>query len=167
MASSKKVIRLVYDYDMNAWWTEVHKRDIRFQFTHTMNGYTKPYFTDETGRLFRDETGNLDNFDTIPMEVEIGRNNFGTDQLKAYMSCLMDSENARGGILQYALDNGAFNTLGQATDPSTKISFPTKAQLAEGHDINYKFVHNDGGDPPAFNGLSTYFKIQELVVNEL
>jgi hypothetical protein len=43
---------------MNAWWTEEHKREIRFQFNHTMNGYTKPYFTDETGRLFRDETGN-------------------------------------------------------------------------------------------------------------
>jgi hypothetical protein len=69
---------------MQGWWTEEHKREIRFQFTHTMNGYTKPYFTDETGRLFRDETGNLDNADPIPMEIEFGRNNLGTDQLKQY-----------------------------------------------------------------------------------
>ena len=167
IASTKKVVRLCFDYDMQAWWTEEHKREIRFQFNHTMSGYTKPYFTDETGRLFRDETGNLDNADTIPMEVEFGRNNFGTDQLKSYISMLIDSENARGGIIQYSLDNGPFNTLGQTNTPSTKLSFPTNNQLKEGHDINYKFVHNDAGDPPALNGFSTYFKIQELVVNEL
>lgn len=152
---------------MQAWWVEEHKREIRFQFNHTMSGYTKPYFTDETGRLFRDETGNLDNLDTIPMEVEFGRNNFGTDQLKQYMSVRIDSENARGGIFQYSLDNGAFNTLGQTTTPSTKLIFPTNNQLQEGHDVNYKFVHNDGGDAPGFNGLSTHFKIQELVENEI
>lgn len=167
VASTKKVVRLCYDYDMNAWWPEEHKREIRFQFNHTMNGYTKPYFTDETGRLFRDETGLLDNQDTIPMEIEFGRNNFGTDQLKTYMSILADSENARGAILQYSLDNGPFNTLGQLTDTSTKISLPTRGQLAEGHDINYKLVDNTPGDPTAFNGLSTIFKIQELISNEL
>lgn len=151
---------------MQAWWTEEHKREIRFQFTHTMNGYTKPYFTDETGRLFRDETGLLDNNDTIPMEIEFGRNNFGTDQRKQYLSVLADSESARGATLQYSLDNGPFNTLGQLVDSSTKISFPT-IRSQEGHDINYKLVDNTQGDPTAFNGLSTYFKIQELVVNEL
>lgn len=166
LASTKKVIRLCFDYDMQAWWPEEHKREIRFQFNHTMNGYTKPYFTDETGRLFRDETGNLDNNDTIPMEIEFGRNNFGTDQLKQYIAVLIDSEDARGGVLQYSLDNGPFNTLGQTTTPSTKISFPT-LRSQEGHDINYKFVQNDGGEPAAFNGLSTHFKMLELIVNEI
>jgi hypothetical protein len=107
---------------MQGWWTEEHKREIRFQFTHTMNGYTKPYFTDETGRLFRDETGNLDNADPIPMEIEFGRNNFSTDQLKQYFDAI-DSENARGGIMQYSLDNGAFNTLGQTTATSFVLTF--------------------------------------------
>lgn len=152
---------------MQAWWVEEHKREIRFQFNHTMNGYTKPYFTDETGRLFRDETGNLDNFDTIPMEIEFGRNNFGTDQLKEYISMLIDSESSRGGIMQYSLDNGPFNTLGQTTGPSTKLSFPTLGQAKEGHDVNFKFVHNSPGDPPALNGMSTYFKIQEIILNEI
>jgi hypothetical protein len=165
--STKKVVRLCFDYDMQGWWVEEHKREIRFQFTHTMNGYTKPYFTDETGRLFRDETGNLDNADPIPMEIEFGRNNLGTDQLKQLISMLVDSESARGGIMQYSLDNGAFNTLGQTTGPTTKLVFPTNNQLREAHDINFKFVHNGQGDPPAFNGMSTYFKINELIVNEL
>lgn len=152
---------------MQAWWVEEHKREIRFQFMHTMNGYTKPYFTDETGRLFRDETGNLDNADTIPMEVEFGRNNFGTDQAKEYISMLIDSENARGGVMQYSVDNGPFDTLGQTNTPSTKLIWNTTKQIVNGHDINYKFVHNDAGDAPALNGMSTYFKLTELIVNEI
>jgi hypothetical protein len=98
------------------------------------------------------------------MEIEFGRNNFSTDQLKQYIAVRIDSENARGGILQYSLDNGAFNTLGQATDFHENLlpNYPSQ----EGHDINYKFVQNDGGDPAAFNGLSTTFKIQELITNE-
>lgn len=166
-ASTKEVIRLCYDFDLNAWWAEEHKREIRFQRNYTMHGYTKPYFTDDTGRLFRDETGDLDNADTIPMEVELGRNNFGTDQQKAYLSVLVDSENARGAILQYSIDGGRFETLGQITDRVTKLMFSQNDQLIEGRDINYKIVHNDGGSAPIINGLTTYFSMREAVINEL
>lgn len=164
--STKEVIRLCYDKSMNTWWTEEHKREIRFQFNHNMNGYTKPYFTDETGRLFRDETGNLDNADPIPMEITLGRNNFGTDQRKSYSSVLVDSEKARGAILQYSLDGGRLETLGQVTENIQKLVFPQGNQLIEGRDINYKFVHNDTGDAPIFNGLSTYFNVNESIPNE-
>lgn len=133
-----------------------------------MNGYTKPYFTDETGRLFRDETGNVDNVvsDPIPMEIEMGRSNMGTDQKKIYHSVLVDSENARGAILQYSLDGSKFETLGQITDNIEKLEFPQGGQLIEGRDIDYKLVHNDVGDPPIFNGLTTYFSVSEKIPDE-
>lgn len=167
VASTKKVVRFCYDFDLNAWWTEEHKREIRFQFNYSMNGYTKPYFTDETGRLFRDETGNLDNFDPVPMEIEIGRDNLGTDQLKRFISVLVDSENARGAVLQYSLDGGPFKTHDgwQITDNVQKLIFPQGDQQPEARDIDYKFVHNDAGDPPIINGLTTYTSFAELVVN--
>lgn len=166
VASGKKVTRLCYDFDMNAWWAEEHKREFRFQFNHTMNGYTKPYFTDETGRLFRDETGNLDNADTIPLEIEVGRNNFGTDQTKVYMAALVDSEKAQTASVQYALDGGAFKTLGQITNEVEKLVFKQGGQLIEGRDINYKIVHNDAGSAPEINGLTTYFGVNESIPNE-
>lgn len=164
--STKKVIRLCYDFDMNSWWTEEHKREIRFQFNHTMNGYTKPYFTDETGRLFRDETGNVDNQDSIPMEIELGRNNFGTDQVKRYISVSVDSENARAAVLQYSIDSNQFQTLGQITDNVEELRFPQGGQLIEGRDINYKFVHNDIGEAPVINGLTTYVNSEEMFTTE-
>lgn len=151
---------------MNSWWVEEHKREFRLQFNHTMHGYTKPYFTDETGRLFRDETGNLDNADTIPFEVELGRNNFGTDQKKIYASVLADSENAQTASIQYALDGGAFKPLGQITGEVEKLVFKQGGQLVEGRDINYKIVHNDAGSAPAINGLTTYYGVSEAIPNE-
>lgn len=163
--SGKKVIRLCYDFDMNTWWTEEHKREIRFQRNHTMHGYTKPYFTDDTGRLFRDETGNQDNNDAIPLEIEIGRDNFGTDQEKKYISVLVDSEQSRNATLQYSLDGGPFRTLGKIDGPVTKLTFPLNDQLLTARDIDYKIVHNEKGDPPTINGMTTYYAFVELVVN--
>lgn len=151
---------------MNGWWTETHKREIRFQFNHTMNGYTKPYFTDETGRLFRDETGNLDNFDDIPFEVEFGRNNFNQDNRKSYVSVLADSEAAREMILQYSIDGGQYQTLGQLTDNISKFPFDTRTNFPEGGDISYKVVQSGGGDAPVFNGVSTVYTIQQRSINE-
>lgn len=126
-----------------------------------MNGYTKPYFLDETGRLFRDETTNLDNADPIPLEIEVGRSNFGSDQKKTYLSALVDTENARGMLLQYSIDGEAFQTLGQIAKNVEKLVFPQGGQLIEGRDINYKIVHNDSGDAPIFNGLTTFFSVTE------
>lgn len=167
VASTKQVIRFVYDFDMNAWWTETHKREIRFQFNHTMNGYTKPYFTDDTGRLFRDEVGNLDNNEVIPMEVQLGRNQFGTDAKKTYTAVLVDSEQAREAVLQYSLDGEQFQTLGQIDKNIKKMTFSTARQPnAEARDIDYKFVHSDSGDPPMLNGLSTVYQVQERITTE-
>ena len=130
-----------------------------------MNGYTKPYFTDELGNLFRDETTNLDHVDPIPMEVQLGRNNFNTDQIKKYLSVLVDSENARGALLQYSVDGGAFRTLGQVNNNVEKITFPSGGAIIEGRDIDFKLVHNEVGDPPVWNGITTYWILAERVVN--
>lgn len=165
--SDREVVRLCYDFDLNIWWREVHKREIRFQFNHNMHGYTKPYFTDDTGRLFRDETGLIDNEDPIPMEITFGRNNFGSDQLKHYETVIVDAVAARGASIQYSLDGGRFDTLGQITDPVTVLPFPTKGQLVQGRDINFRVVHNDKGSEPIINGITTYYSSAESLPNEM
>lgn len=132
-----------------------------------MNGFRKCYFTDENGYLFRDETGFTDANLSIPMMVDLGRNNLGTEQQKAFLSAQIDSENARGGIVQYALDGSDWQTLCQLDQDIQTVAFPQKQQLASGRDVNFKFVHNDYGDPPVFNGITVYFTIVESIVNEL
>jgi hypothetical protein len=159
VASTKNVLRLVYDFDSNIWWPEYHKREFRFQFMHTMNGYTKPYFTDETGRLFRDETGNLDNADSIPFEIEYGRSDFGTPLTKNYVGALVQSEKAKGALLQaYLNGNPKPHDLGQITEDMQEFKYPAGFR---GHDINYKIVYNSQGDGPTIDGITTYFSQEE------
>lgn len=167
LVSSKKITRLCYDFDLNIWWPELHTREVRFQFMHTMNGYRKPYFTDENGYLFRDETGLTDNGNSIPMMIEFGRTNCGTEQGKVFASVQIDSERTRTGIMQYKLDNGGWNTLGQITEDIQTLTFPAKDVTKLGHDINMRFTHNNLGDPPYFNGWVLYFNNKQSLVNEV
>lgn len=146
---------------MNTWWLEEHKRDIRFQIIHTMHGYTKPYFTDETGRLFRDETGNLDNGESIPCELKLGRDQLRFMQRKAFVSCMFDSEQARGASIQHSIDGGEFRTLMQVHENIELKEFPQSGPQITGRDINYRIVHNDKGEPPIINGPTTFYNIVE------
>jgi hypothetical protein len=153
---------------MNVWWKEQHNREMRFQFMHNMNGFTKPYFTDENGYLFRDETGNTDNGLSIPMMVEFGRTNCGTEQQKIFDAVQIDSEYTRTGLMQYSLDGGDWMTLGQIDMDITTMVFPQKKpELKTGHDINMRFTHNNTGDQPFFNGWTLYFDNYEAIVGEL
>lgn len=167
LASIKKITRLCYDFDLNIWWPEQHTREVRFQFTHTMNGFTKPYFTDENGYLFRDETGLTDAGNSIPMMLEFGRTNCGTEQAKIFAAALIDSERTRTGLMQYQLDAGNWETLGQITEDIGELIFPGRDQNKTGHDINLRFTHNNPGDPPYFNGWTIYFNNVQTLVNEV
>lgn len=132
-----------------------------------MNGYTKPYFTDENGYMFRDETGLTDAGLTIPALLEFGRTNCGTEQAKIFESVLIDSERTRTGIMQYQLDGGNWETLGQITEEIGELNFNLGTQKKIGHDINLRFTHNNQGDPPYFNGWSIYFNSVQSIVNEI
>ena len=168
LATNKLITRLCYDFDLNIWWPELHYREQRFQFNHTMNGFTKPYFTDENGYLFRDETGLTDAGVSIPMMVEFGRTNCGTEQAKIFGSTLVNSERSRTGIMQYSLDGGNWQTLGQISEDLGELSFPQKEpSLRTGHDINLRFTHNSTGDPPYFNGWTVYWNSYQSIVNEI
>ena len=167
IATNKQVTRFCYDFDLNIWWPELHSREIRFQFTHNMNGYTKPYFTDENGYLFRDETGLTDAGNSIPMLLEFGRTNCGTEQTKIFEACLVDSERTRTGIMQYQLDNKNWETLGQISENIGELMFGLSPERKTGHDINLRFMHNTLGDPPIFNGWVLYFNEIQSIVNEV
>lgn len=134
---------------------------------HTMNGYTKPYFTDENGYLFRDETGLTDAGNSIPMMVEFGRTNCGTEQAKIFSAALIDSERTRTGLMQYSLDGGNWETLGQIVEDIGELTFTQKDNRKIGHDINLRFTHNNAGDPPYFNGWSLYYNVTQQLVNEV
>lgn len=117
--------------------------------------------------MFRDETGQTDNGLSIPMMVEFGRTNCGTEQQKIFAAVQIDSERTRTGIMQYQLDGGDWETLGQIKYDIETLDFPQRGHINTGHDINLRFMHNNAGDPPIFNGWTIYFNSYESIVNEL
>lgn len=153
---------MIYDWDSNTWSTEFHKREFRYQVTHTMSGYTKPYFQDETGRVFRDETGNLDHADQIPFEIETGRADFGSATEKNYTGCLILSEKAKGALVLVSRDNGNWRDVGQVTQDVQEFKFPSSFT---GRDINYRISYNNQGDGPSLDGIITYFSSGEYKVS--
>ncbi len=154
LASTKNVLRLVYDFDSNTWAPEYHKREFRYQIMHSMNGYTKPYFIDETGRLWRDETGSVDGPDSIPFEVQLGRNNQGNPLKKNYIGAVVHTEKARGAQVMVSVDGRQFEDVGQVFDDVQEILFPV---AITGRDIDYRISHNDRGDAPSFDGVTSFF----------
>jgi hypothetical protein len=158
-ASTKKVVRLVYDFDANVWAVEEHKREFRYQTMHSMNGYTKPYFQDETGRVWRDETANLDGVDIIPFSVQTGRNNLGVPLNKEFHGMVVHSEKARGSLIMVSIDGQQFQEVGQITQDVQEI------RLAPGkfvsHDIDIKVTHNDEGDTPSIDGFTHYYNVKD------
>lgn len=158
VVGGKQVVRLIYDFDMNAFWPEYHRREFRAQFLHTMSGYTKPYFLDETGRLWRDETTNSDGNDTIPFEIETGSNNFGLDQMKEYDGCYIQSDKATNAQVNVSLDDGEWQSVGQVNSTVQYIQFPA---WVRGRNINYRITHNDPGDSPIIDSITTEYLITE------
>lgn len=129
---------------------------------HTMNGYTKPYFMDDTGKVFRDETGNTDAGDTIPFEVEIGRNNFGTEQVKNLIGCYVETQGARGAQLMLAVEGGQYQVVAELEFNNQQVRFP--GALRTGRDVSYKIVHNNSNDRPTLAGVSTYYSMLESIL---
>jgi hypothetical protein len=123
-----------------------------------MHGYKKGYFIDETGRLFRDQTGYRDHYDTIPFEVEYGRDNFGTPLVKDYHSVLVDIDRAESVTLLYSVNGERFKNVGQALTDMNEFKFPFGTS---GHNINYKYTHNDNGPGPIINGHTTFWSSKE------
>lgn len=167
--TNKQCVRACYDFDLNIWWYEVHNREQRFQFMHTMNGLRKPYFTDENGLLMRDEVGLTDAGNSIPMILESGRTNCGSEQKKTWGALQIDSENARGALVQVSYDGGDFVSYPnwQLKDNIQTLNFPQGNGLIGSRDIDIRIVHNDMGEAPAVNGFTIYFALQESIVNEV
>jgi hypothetical protein len=125
-----------------------------------MHGLTKPYFTDDTGRLFRDEVGFMDHNDTIPMEIVTYRDSLGTRYNKKFDGCVIESEDANATQIFRSIDNEQFINVGEINKDVQYIKFD--ANIPMGRDIAYKFTHNDAGSAPAIDGVETYFSNQEI-----
>jgi hypothetical protein len=147
------VRRLVYDFNANNWTEEKHTRNILYQLNHDESGVVKPYFLDDTGKMFMDETGNTDDGTPITTELELGRDNQTNEWKKRYQGCYVYGTNLAGATVKLALEGGEHVDRGQITGNVTKIAFPN---TTEGRDCNYLITNTNTGDAEQIEGIATY-----------
>lgn len=159
--------RVVYDFDSNTWEIEKHPIAPLLQSVDDSTGVLKPYFVSSNGKLYIDETGNDDNGSVIPFEVEMGRDLFGSEQLKKYDGIFIYSENAVGLKVYGSVDGKQYKVLGQITNDVQYIKFDEARKLTDrldrGTSISIKIAGSVGGKRHKIYGHVTYYSVEENI----
>lgn len=157
------VYRFCYDFDANNWARETHTRSMVTHMKSDMSGNMRLYFLDDTGKMFLDEEGNVDDTATatIPFFVKFGRRKQNTNADKIYTSMDIVGSNVSGAQVRATLDDsGDAVDLGQLTKNVSILQFPNSSNV-HGRDINIEITQNSDGDPIEIDETCIYYSPQE------
>jgi len=144
--------RLVYDFANNVWDIDKVKRVCFATCQHKRHGITKLYFTDEIGRIYRDNVGTSDAGWAIPMEVEAKRYDFGyPNMLKQISKIYVYTNPGAEGTLAFSIDGEQYKSAGQITGGTTKIEFDGETQC---QDISVKVMQSGTEQPLVLYGFT-------------
>lgn len=158
VGTQTKFIRLVYNFDMNNWWVESHKRRHVYGLNSSFSGTRKSYFLDENGKMYLDEDGDLDDTDTIPWFIHYGRRNFGNTFMKSLLGLYVHQEAASGSVVEVKLpgDNTTWQNVGQLKDKITRLEIPATKQL-DARDFDFKISGNQKGKAAQIDGIEVWY----------
>jgi hypothetical protein len=156
-------IRIVYGFDDNTWTIESVNRKPIIQMTDDYTGHLKPYFLCDDGKLYIDETGNLDGGKSIPFVVEYGRSGMGSWNPKRFDGILIFSQYAIGAKVMASVDGGDFRTVGQIDRNECYVQFPQNGdnKLPVGYSVNIKISDKSRGDPQIIEGIVVFPSVEE------
>lgn len=153
-----KVLRVIYDFDTNTWSRDIHDKPMTAHMRSSIGGKKQLYFLSDTGYMYLDDTGDLDDEDTIPFIVKFGRRMSATEQGKNYHGVYVYSENMASASVKYALeDKKDFVSAGEIKQGVEKIVMSGVKNQAVGRDITIQISHNSRGDRPAITSIMPYF----------
>jgi hypothetical protein len=153
-------IRVVYDFDSNNWSRDKLPHNFTRYVVSKFDGKRKLYAIGDDGNFLRDNEGNLDGTEIIPLIVRFGRGHSGTSLDKLYQGYYIFGENMNGGEVR-CYTNGNTNKpydLGKLTD---NISVVEIGKDVHGRDINLEISITGKGDPPAIDGYEMFAVTQE------
>lgn len=155
-----KNIRLVYNFDMNNWWRESHKRRHVYSINSSISGVRRNYFLDENGLMFLDEDTDLDYQDTIPWYIRYGRLNFGTGFLKSLIGLYLHTDSATGSVIEYKTPGKSNDwlKLGQIDDIVTQVSLNDSI---EARDFDIKIHGNAKGTAARIDGIEVWYDTKQ------
>jgi hypothetical protein len=161
-------LRAVYSFDDNLWSVDRLTGPAMFGDNDDYTGENKPYFFSTDGYLYIDDTGNLDHTSAIPLEINIGRDQFGSEQLKKFDAMFIYSHDAAGMTIKASVGTGQAQTMGQIQEDEQYLKFPERGEdaLKRGTTLDIALYGASKGDPPYVQGIVTYFSVEEEVPSE-
>jgi len=123
-----------------------------------MHGFEKVYFGDNTGRVFRDETGQSDAGTSIPFLIETKRFHMNLpEETKKFRKVFIYTQNGQYAIASISIDGGEWESIGQLSKNTTVINLNKY-----GRDIAFRISQNDTGESVTFIGVAIDWERGEL-----
>lgn len=157
-------LRVVYNFQTNTWAPEFFDVKMPVQFLYLHDGNVRPHFFDETGQLWLDESGDMDDDKIIPLEVELGDDTFGIDERKDYVGVAIYSKNSAATRIQVSIDGSEFTDVGQIAQQVERIRF-AGLRSNTGTMINIKIVNSSSNDPVEIHKMVVYYNRAEDTFN--
>lgn len=156
-------LRVVYSFDDNVWSIDRLQGPARFADNDDYTGEDKLYFFSNDGYLSMDDTGNEDNGKSIPLEINFGRDNFGSQKLKKYEGIFVYSENSAGATIKVSVDGKQSQSVGRITEESDYIEYNQRddSRLERGTSCDVDYFSAGKGDPEIVRGIVQYFTVEE------
>jgi hypothetical protein len=161
-------IRVCYDFDANTWSPERLGYPALMQSSDDSSGTLKPYFFSNNGKLYMDESGDMDDDKNIAMEAGTGQDMLGTEQVKRFYGMKLFTRNCNGLRLQVAVDGGDMKTIGRIEGTVCFVKFPEQgdSKLPLGVTIDWQIMGVGPGEAPKVDGAVIYWIPEEDVPSE-
>ncbi len=151
-------LRVVYNFRTNQWSEEWWDPKQLIQLEYRYAGDAHPYWFDEKGQMWVDEVGTDDDGQPIPMEIEMGGDTFGVDELKAWKGVKIYSRAAVATKLFASVDDGDWLELGEIRKPIEAIALQN---LPKGTMINFRLTSSFKGDTPQIDKITVWYNREE------
>ena len=168
VGNGNEYLRIVYSFDDNVWSVDRLSHPALFADNDDYSGENKPYFFSTDGYLYLDDTGNLDHDKAIPLILNTGRDNFGSEQIKKYEGVFIYSQDAIGTTVKLSVGGKQPQTVGEIAEDEQYIKFPERGEDAPGRGTTIDIFLSGAqkGDPPYIQGLVWYYSLEEDVPSE-
>ncbi len=157
--------RAVYDFGSNTWDIDALNHNSYMYANDSSSTTIKPFFVSDDGRLFQDDTGDLDDDKAIRFEAVLGKTNYGIENDKRYLGAYIYSRNAIGLKISLAVDNEDAVLVGEIARNYGQLDYPVNDNIRalQGSTATIKILGALKGPAPhieAFNDI--YTMVQEI-----
>ena len=157
--------RAVYDFGSNTWSVDALNHKSYMYTNGVADGVIKPFFVSDGGKLYQDDTGDMDD-DKVPrFQMDLGKTNYGGRNEKYYLGHYIDSEFAIGMKIVISIDGGEPMVVGEITKDHGNIMYNMgdNKERYRGSSVAVSLKSAVAGPPQKIISVDDYYNVIEEV----